>query len=90
MELLKPGETLLVGAWQFSEGRSREDAVCRRIEWLVDNHLVRIRTENHGWDTILRDPIDGRCWRLDYPHSDMHGGGPPRLTCIPSASQSDP
>jgi hypothetical protein len=35
-----------------------------------------------AWETLYRDPNDGRYWERTYPHSDWHGGGPPCLTKI--------
>jgi len=35
-----------------------------------------------GRDDLYRDPDDGRLWELTWPQSDMHGGGPHRLSCL--------
>jgi len=55
----------------------------QRIRWLIDAHLVRVTTDASGWRVLYRDPSDDRLWELSYPRSEMHGGGPPKLTCIP-------
>ncbi len=46
-----------------------------RIDWLLDNHLVKVANDESGWLTLLKDPDDGRFWILDYPDSSTHGGG---------------
>lgn len=79
---LKPQDSDLVGAWQLLRGKVFGDPTCERIEWLIANHLVQLGTDSSGWDDLYRDPDDGRLWELTLPQSEMHGGGPPRLTCI--------
>ena len=32
-----------------------------------------------GWETEYEDPKTGAIWVMDYPHSEYHGGGSPRL-----------
>jgi Immunity protein 27 len=61
-------------------GRIVADAVCDRIEELIQKHLEKVATT--GWDTLYRDPQDGRHWELLYLHSEMHGGGPPTLVLV--------
>jgi hypothetical protein len=55
------------------------DEVTNRIDWLVEHHLVRIGSDQSGWDTLYKDPDDGRYWEHFYPHGEMQGGGPPAL-----------
>jgi hypothetical protein len=75
-------ETDLVGAWQMKLEKVIADPICERIEWLISNHFVQLGTDASGWDELYRDTGDGRLWELTWPQSEMHGGGPPRLTCI--------
>jgi hypothetical protein len=75
-------ETDLSGAWEMRGGKLVADPVCARIEWLVSNQLVHLGTDSGGWDELYRDPDDGRMWELTWPQSELHGGGPPRLTCL--------
>ncbi|NUB44249.1 hypothetical protein GEU84_007635 [Fertoebacter nigrum] len=42
--------------------------------------LRQIWTCPSGWEAILIDDATGVCWRLDYPESEYHAGGSPRLT----------
>lgn len=51
-----------------------------RIQQLVSHRLERIGATDGGWSVLYRDPADGRYWELTYPQSEMHGGGPARLT----------
>ena len=79
---LQPNETVLTGDWLTEGGRIVADDVCGRIEWLVESRLERLAADASGWDTLYRDPRDGRLWERTYPRSEMHGGGPPQLRVI--------
>jgi len=79
MNSLTPDEIELRGSWIAESGRVIKDDVAKRIEWLVEHSLRRLTTDSSGWDTLYRDPGDGRLWELIYPLSEMHGGGPPLL-----------
>ncbi len=80
MSLLKPEEILLEGHWVSSAGKIVADEAVLRIDKLVGSHLVLIG--GGGWTKLFRDPNDGRLWEHTYPHSDWHGGGPPKLEVI--------
>ena len=41
--------------------------------------LEQVRVDADRWETWYRDPRDGTVWLMDYPSSELHGGGPPRL-----------
>jgi len=79
---LVPHEALLVGQWISKNGKTIEDEISERITWLIRNSLKRMATDATGWDTLYKDPRDGRLWELTYPHSEMHGGGPPLLRAL--------
>lgn len=79
---LAANETSLLGNWSLNAVKVIADATCRRIEWLISNHLVQLGSDASGWDELYRDPDDGRLWELTWPQSEMHGGGPPRLSCL--------
>src|SRR6266566_6259105 len=80
MAELPPKEVDLRGDWLVQEDCSVVgDATELRIEWLTTQKLERIANDSSGWDTLYRDPRDGRLWELTYPRSEMHGGGPRRL-----------
>jgi|SRR6266446_5058120 len=79
---LQPSETDLVGQWRFEGGKVVADATCQRIEQLTREELQEFARDPTGWDVLFKDPNDGRFWELTYPQSEMHGGGPPRLTHV--------
>ena len=82
MRDLDPTETELNGQWRVGSTGGHEDAVSGRIEWLIGERLVRLATDTSGWNTLYRDPRDGRLWELSYPESGLHGGGPPTLKVV--------
>jgi Immunity protein 27 len=69
----------------------RGDATCERVNWLTQNWLVQVAysRESGGWETLYRDPSDGRLWERTYPRSEMHGGGPPRLVLLTPEQASE-
>jgi hypothetical protein len=76
---LRPEEKLLAGEWVSSANGVVGDETCERIDRLTKDVLERIADDATGWESLFRDPADGRLWELYYPHSEMHGGGPPSL-----------
>jgi hypothetical protein len=82
MTSLLPNETELNGHWRLVAGKSIADETCERIQRLIREHLVKIATDPSGWHALYRDPQDSRLWELSYPQGEIHGGGPPKLTCI--------
>ena len=79
---LQANEIELRGDWILVDGRVDGDATCKRIQELIATHLQEVATSSCGWKTLFRDPEDGRFWERTYPQSELHGGGPPCLTCI--------
>jgi len=80
MTELAANERDLHGDWLVQKDRSLiADTTEQRIEWLTKQKLQRIAGDSSGWETLYRDPRDGRLWELTYPQSEMHGGGPRRL-----------
>ena len=79
---LGPQETELTGNWLVEGGSVVADDVCRRIEWLLQSRLERLAADSSGWETLYRDPRDGRLWEHTYPQGEMHGGGPPQLRVV--------
>jgi hypothetical protein len=76
---LSPEERELRGAWVATAAGVVADEVAQRIEALRRGHLVEVASDPSGWDTLYRDPDDGRLWELTYPSSGTHGGGAPCL-----------
>jgi hypothetical protein len=79
---IDPSETRLTGKWIFGGTGLKADETCHRIEQLVNGHLVKLGTDWSGWDTLYRDPSDGRLWERIYPQGHLHGGGPPQLQLL--------
>ncbi len=79
---LKPEETDLIGNWVKDGNGIVRDSVELRIIDLIAHVLkkVAVHPDTGAWEVLYRDPKDGRYWELTYPHGEMHGGGPMRLT----------
>ena len=77
-------ETLLVGNWRSENGQFVADEICERINRLITVHLQKIASDPSGWESLYRDPNDGRYWELTYPQSEFQGGGPPQLKAMSS------
>lgn len=82
MVTINPNETVISGGWELIEGRMVPDATLARIQQLVRDQLEKIADIGGGWETLFRDPADGRFWERINPRSEMHGGGPESLRCI--------
>ena len=76
---LLPNEELLVGSWVRRGDGVAGDETCKRIDRLVTETLEHIADDPTGWDSLYRDPADGRLWERYYTQSDSHGGGPASL-----------
>ena len=63
---LRDDEVELRGGWTVGGANVRADAVCERIEWLLASRLERLATDASGWETLYRDPRDGRLWEHTY------------------------
>jgi hypothetical protein len=82
---LQPHEAELIGKWTNENNEMRGDSTCQRIEHLIaGNHLTQIAVSKQwgAWETLFRDPNDGRYWERTYPQGELQGGGPPRLRCL--------
>jgi hypothetical protein len=78
----QPNETSIIGNWVWQNSKMIADDNSKRIEELTRTYLVKVKTSADGWDVIYQDPEDLRFWELSYPHSEMHGGGPPALKLV--------
>jgi hypothetical protein len=83
-QALGDDETDLTGQWVVQDGQVIADETCKRIEELIKNSLqkVAISKDYGAWETLYRDPKDGRYWEKTYPQGHMHGGGPPKLRVL--------
>jgi len=78
---LEPDETDLRGQWIERGGAVVGDEICRRIKALIATGALE-QVAGGVWETLYRDRVDGRLWERTYPQSELHGGGPPRLTLL--------
>jgi hypothetical protein len=83
---LRPEETDLIGKWVKKGTSVVADPVEVRINRLIAHDLQKLAVSaaSGSWEILYRDPEDGRYWELTYPHGEMHGGGPKRLTNLPA------
>jgi len=47
------------------------------------NHLQKTFVDAENWLIEYVCPLTGKRWIMDYPHSELHGGGEPRLRIVP-------
>ena len=69
-------------------GKVEGDENCQLIERLISGELTRVATDLSGWSTLYRNKNGKEYWELYYPHSEMHGGGPPSLRLIEGDSDT--
>ena len=50
----------------------------------AQNHLIKIRVDGETWQIEYKCPDTSLLWIMDFPFSESHGGGPPRLKKISS------
>ena len=41
--------------------------------------LRKVKVNAQAWEVEYVDDATGQRWIMDYPHSELQGGGPPRL-----------
>ena len=80
--MIDPKETEIIGNWIAKDGRVIGDEACERVRRLAEAYLLKIGSDWSGWDTLFKDPSDGRLWERIYLQGHMHGGGPPSLCYI--------
>lgn len=67
------------------------DCRCDELTQLVgedayryaNEHLHRLATDYSGWVTEYECPCSDNKWLMEYPDSQLHGGGLPSLTRLP-------
>jgi len=45
----------------------------------AERHLKKRQTNSQTWEIEYEDASTGERWVMDYPHSEAHGAGSPRL-----------
>jgi Immunity protein 27 len=88
MTKLQPTETILTGRWLVHAGQA--DSTTERIKWLISHCLQKIADSPQwgAWETLYKDPDDGRYWERTYPQGEMQGGGPPELRYLTAEEAS--
>jgi hypothetical protein len=51
-------------------------------------HLRKLDVDGLNWEIAYEDPTTREKWLLDYPNSEAHGGGSPRLRKMPSPQRT--
>lgn len=84
VDTLRADETTLTGREIFDGKRIYSDVTWDRIRTLTRNSLEKVAEspESGGWETLYRDPADGRFWEQVFLQGHRQGGGPPTLRVI--------
>ena len=53
----------------------------------ANTRLRKVKIAPEKWETEYENPSTGEKWLLDYPHSELQGGGEPRLRKLKHAVQ---
>lgn len=80
--MIESSENLIKGEFTKNIGEVEKDPTNERIRTLTGEFLIKIGTDESGWDTLFQDPQDKRYWELTYPHSGYHGGGGATAACV--------
>lgn len=51
----------------------------RTAEEYAQSHLKKLSVNGELWEILFECPITGIQWIEDFPQSEAHGGGPPRM-----------
>jgi hypothetical protein len=51
-------------------------------------HLRQVHKDLEKWQIQYVDPATNDVWLLDYPHSEYHGGGSPRLRKMSASAKT--
>jgi hypothetical protein len=67
--------------WIIDEDSRRMTAKgdAERIDRLLTLELIKVANGADGWSQLYQHRSTGKFWELDYPESELHGGGPRRL-----------
>lgn len=80
--------TNLTETWVFADGNMTAGGDATEIDRLLTAELEQIGTTDGGWRRLFRHRADGSLWQLDYPQSELHGGGPRRLVKLDTANSA--
>ncbi|MEM6719966.1 MAG: Imm27 family immunity protein [Bacteroidota bacterium] len=74
-------EKEIIGKWIFKNGKILADSNCDLINKMIKEDLREIEIYEDGWKRRYQH-TNGSIWKLTFPESHLHGGGPPKLTRI--------
>lgn len=66
----------------MSAQKNTNELVGAQARTFADTHLQKVKVDPVTWEIEYVDPDTGERWLMDYPQSESHGGGPPRLRRI--------
>lgn len=69
----------IICEWKLQGKKIIESSECLDIKRMLESELIEIATRDDGWIKLLKHKTTDEIWELDYPQSEMHGGGPPTL-----------
>lgn len=70
----------LVGKWIVDKSRKVVgDKAERQIQEAI-HQFVKLAEREGGWTTLYRSSFDNSYWERTYAQSELHGGGPSKLT----------
>lgn len=69
----------IIGKWIEENGKVIESKECIVIKNLIETELEQIANREGGWVRLYKNKNKGEYWELDYPQSELQGGGPPTL-----------
>jgi hypothetical protein len=79
----------LVGRWIVDNtGKVIADAVEAQIQRAMRS-FVELAHREGGWTTLYRNPFDDSYWERTFPQSELHGGGPSKLTRLTAEQVSE-
>ena len=59
--------------------KTRDEYIGGEAMDFVEKYLRKIETNSDTWETTFVHKETGEIWIMDYPNSEHHGGGIPRL-----------
>lgn len=80
--------TNLMETWVLADGDMTAGGDAAEIDRLLTAELEQIGTTDGGWRRLFRHRTDGSLWQLDYPQSELHGGGLRRLVKLDTADST--
>lgn len=72
----------LLDVWRVVDGNVMAEGGAATISDLLADKLMKVKVDWSGWRTLYQHKETRQFWELDYPHSETHGGGPRRLSCL--------